>query len=363
MNIVVVTVPASPPPPPPRPSPNVEQTPSPDAIVAEFHETWLTNDEMSDKISANDEMSDKISAIDFEKQVLGRMDSNIIEFRQMTHYKMTKKEKETIDKSKTGALAQFVPNGRVTWNTNKETKQNTTPTTPQSPADRKNSKDHGLPNNIECDMFMHVQKVKNDNEEIGVFSYILESVTEKKDVFQLNPGYDKSRNEALPDVMLQADDHLWIEIAETPDSIPGKLWQLNRAYVHFETQERPLAKVAVICLNGEKDLYDDAVKIALNHWNADELTSWTILKKIPVYVLYTPNRNVYRSLHKIETQMATKSDLVELRSDLEGLRKTMATMETNLAEVLAAVKSSSSQSWRPWWLRWRRANSHDGGQV
>jgi hypothetical protein len=344
-NDFVTTVPASPP-----PSPNVDQTPSPHAIEADARETWVTNNEMSDNIAAND----------FEKQVHGRMDSKSIEFRQMTNYKMTAEQKKVIDGKKDDALGQFSASGQVTWNTNKKNKKskNNVKATPLSPSDRKKAA-NGLPNNIECGMFMHVQEVRNDSAKIGLFSSILESVTE--DFCHLN--HDVPPNDALSDVMLQAGDHFWMEIAETPDSLPSKLWQLERAYLHFKTEKRPLAKVAVICLNGVKDVYDEAVKLAVNHFKTDKLTLWTILKEIPVYVLYTPNRNIYRSLYKIETQMATKSDLEELRktmatkSDLEELRKTMA---TNLDKVVAAVESLSK---RPYSGSDSVGNSHGGGEV
>jgi hypothetical protein len=168
---------------------------------------------------------------------------------------------------------------------------------------------------------------------------------------------------------------------------------------------RPLAKVAVICLNGEKDLYDEAVKIADEHYNQGELTAWIILKEIPVYVLYTPNRNVYRSLFKIETQLdellalKIESRMANIETQLDELlalkiesrmanietqaaastasmanietrmanietqaAASTASIETQLGELLALMKSSS-QSKRPWWQRWRRTNSHGGGEV
>jgi hypothetical protein len=429
----VVATPQSSPPPTLSPSPPVELTP----VEADYGDTWVTSDELSDEISTNA----------FEKQVLGRMNSEGIDFQQMTHYKITNEQKASIDAHKDSALKQFVPSGKLSWDANKKNKNNSsnrkntakqtptslqaegnqegkgtptntnnndantttptslqegnqddkgtrtnkkrnkkktpktpqsnegdqdhkgtptnnksnknaTPTTPQSQVDRRKAQEEGAPNNIECDMFMHITGVRNDDASIPLFASILSSVTQPGHFCQLNQ--EKGLVE-VRDVLLEADDHFWMEIAETPDSLPSKLWQLERAHLHFEKTECLVAKVAVICLNGEKTLYDEAVRLAVEHYKNGELSEWKILKKIPVYVLYTPNRNVYRSLFNIETQMVVLTaqsetltkEVAELRKTTAAQSETMAAQSTKLDAVLALV-TSFSQSKRPWWQRWRR---------
>jgi hypothetical protein len=139
------------PPPPPTDKPT---PPPPVDVKVGSRETWVTSDEKSDKMSAND----------FEKQVLGRMNSEGIEFRQMTNYKMTNEQKALIDENKLPALQQFVARGRVTWDTNKNSKKKKHGnTTPQARQDRKS-----LANNIECDMFMHITGVRSEDEKAAL---------------------------------------------------------------------------------------------------------------------------------------------------------------------------------------------------
>jgi hypothetical protein len=285
---------------------------------------------------------------DLEKQVLGRMDSEGVKFRQMKTYDLTDAQKEPIDAHKEAKLSEFVPSGRVTWNTNK--------TTPQKPKGRKQAKEGEEigENNIECDMLMHVLELSNGREEIALFDSILKGV--QVDFTLLNPSLVDEK--FTTDVMLQPQDILHIEIAETPDSLPRKLFQLERLFIHFDEFDevgQPVAKVAVICLNGEKTLYDEAVKLALEQ--IKEETQWVILQKIPVYVLYTPNRNVYRSLYEIEKQliavheeMATNQDALATKQDSlatkqDALRKEMATKQdalaTKLDKILAMVSTTA----------------------
>jgi len=57
------------------------------------------------------------------------------------------------------------------------------------------------------------------------------------------------------DVMLKSGDMLWMEIAETPQSLRNKLPQLDCAFRFFPSEKNKgefLPCVAVVCLGGEK---------------------------------------------------------------------------------------------------------------
>jgi hypothetical protein len=339
-------------------------TPPPNAAAVEKPpetENWVHSDGVSDHIAAND----------FEKQLMGRLDTEGVKCRQMKACALTDAQKDLTDADKEAKLSEFVPSGRVTWNTNKKE--------PRNKSHRRSVKTVGEGKHvIECDMF-NILELANDQEEIALFGSIPKDV--QVDFTLLNPSLFDEKFKT--DVMLQPEDILHIEIAETPDALPGKLWQLERLFIHFDKVEKPVAKVAVICSNGKKTLYDEAVKLALEQ--IKDNTQWVILKKIPVYVLYTPNRNVYRSLFEIEKQlkeMVTKSDLDALRketksdldalrketkSDLDALRKEMATnqdaLATKLDNILAKMESrpSLTKIWRRWRRRWTK--SHGGDAV
>jgi hypothetical protein len=98
----------------------------------------------------------------------------------------------------------------------------------------------------------------NGNEDLSC-KMILQDVSEIDVLINSQDGIGVTEEE---DVKLKEDDMLWVEIAETPQRVRNKLYQLERAYRHFKSIGRDdcLPKVAVICLNGEQGLFRTANK-------------------------------------------------------------------------------------------------------
>ena len=89
-------------------------------------------------------------------------------------------------------------------------------------------------------------------------------------VVPINKGEDRV-------VDLNNRDWIWIEIAETPDSLKDKMNQLERAYRHFETKKPSfIPKCLVICLNGEKAKFMTAANHIKGLFNKGELGDWKI---------------------------------------------------------------------------------------
>jgi len=99
-------------------------------------------------------------------------------------------------------------------------------------------------------------------------------------------GEGNSSNAEDIDVKLHENDWLWMEIAQTSQSLRSKLLQLERAYRHFDTTEKNnhLPRVAVVCLNGERAIFTKAVEHIRGLITQGALPGWVrvIFPKIPM---------------------------------------------------------------------------------
>ena len=149
---------------------------------------------------------------------------------------------------------------------------------------------------IECDLYLQVTDI--DSAKLSVQS-LLKDVAEV--VVPINEGGDGV-------VDLNNGDWVWMEIAETPESLKDKMKQLERAYRHFETRKSSLIpKCFVICLNGEKAKFKTAANHIKGLFKSGKLDDWKILSEgIPCLVTYTPYRNVYGALYDLKKDIDSK---------------------------------------------------------
>jgi len=92
---------------------------------------------------------------------------------------------------------------------------------------------------IECDFYA---EIANAEGPVSLKSMLSDVSTEFK---CLNGGGNV-------DVDLDEGDYMWMEVAETANSMRSKMYQLERAY-RFMSEHDPvcLPKCTVVCLNGE----------------------------------------------------------------------------------------------------------------
>ena len=201
---------------------------------------------------------------------------------------------------------------------------------------------------IECDLYLKLIESTNDiTASLHCRDLMKDSATK---VTLINPRYNDES-----DVVLGQDEMIWIEVAETPKSLRAKLLQLERAVRYFEYDENSIIGrgAVMVCLNGEKSLFDRCLKHLKGLYRDGKLEDWRIFaKKVPLFVTYTPYRNVYKSiadvtdrLNAFETKVDTRLDAFEtkLEARLEAveteIKTTLKAVETEVAEIKTILKA------------------------
>ena len=143
------------------------------------------------------------------------------------------------------------------------------------------------------------------------------------EVVYFNPSSALSETDvqkAMEQVQLTLGDEVWMEIAETPKSLRGKLWQLERAFRHFKQEGNnhpPNVKAFIVCLNGEREKFTIATgQVRALNMNKKFLDNWQIFKQdIRVFAIFTPYRNVYGALHEVIAKIDKLIDKVNAKID------------------------------------------------
>lgn len=254
---------------------------------------------------------------EFERQVFGRINAQGFAGKQLAGYILTDEEKGKLDQELIKAESQVTHIKKtLSWDTKNYKKRKK----------QRGTTGDCTTHSIECDFYVQLTKVNGNSGTVSLRSILLDVA---EDIQQLNESSSAGRKQ---DVMLETDDLLWMEIAETPQSLRNKLLQLERAYRLFkENNDKLLPRVAVVCLNGEKGKFDAAVRHLRELSTKGDLSKWEILKsEVPVFVTYTPYRNVYGSMRQVTTDMievksamktmAKKSDIAEVKSEMNQMK-------------------------------------------
>lgn len=273
--------------------------------------------------SSLDDVQHINSINEFERQVYGRINSQGFTAEHISKYMVNSaEEKDEVDVVLEKAIQQ-IPGvtGQISWDTGKKVK---------APA----REAQGGPFSFECDLYLHFTKV-NGGGKVSLKSIL----SEVSDEFRLLNS-DNRKDTDGHDVDLGENHFLWMEIAETPNSLRNKLKQLERAFLYYkknkdseEGKKLGPPSAAVICLNGDKATYETAVTHIQKLYDDGKLTRWEILKpenNVRVFVTFTPFRNVYGTLQTI------KSDMAKLKAELKADMATKSS-KWDIYMVLAAV--------------------------
>eukprot|EP00760_Papus_ankaliazontas_P010372 PhM_4_TR14264/c1_g1_i19/m.59626 len=120
------------------------------------------------------------------------------------------------------------------------------------------------------------------------------------------------------------------EVAETPASLRSKLWQLERAMRHAKDKELNSPAACVVCLNGEKNLFELAAESA----QILKMQQKWRLACVPTFAIWTPYRNVYGEIKSIKheigdlkkTQGEIQHEIGDLKHEIGDLKKTQGEM-------------------------------------
>lgn len=130
------------------------------------------------------------------------------------------------------------------------------------------------------------------------------------------------------------------EVAETPESIRAKLWQLERAMICGpESLRSPVA--CVVCINGERSRFRVFAEAASRALTGAPFA----LCHVPVFAIWTPYRNVYAELTRVNVRLdGVESRLRGVESRLDGVESRLGGIESSLASVLRLLEANSNRN-------------------
>ena len=202
----------------------------------------------------------------------------------------------------------------------------------------------------EVDLYLRIESSSHGT----TLGSILRDVCDE--VVYFNPSSALSKpdgQKAMEQVLLTSGDEVWMEIAETPKSLRGKLWQLERAFRHFKQEGNnrpPNVKAFIVCLNGEREKFTIATS-KVRDLNTDKafLKNWEIFShNIPVFAIFTPYRNVYGALHEVNAKIDKLIDKVNAKIDklafvgIAGALVGIAGMALGFGTILRRMPTSHS---------------------
>ena len=250
---------------------------------------------------------------EFERQILGRLTAQAgVEFSQLSKFYVP----DEATNQNIAARATFLQNkfpalpGHKWSDHTRDAKKG------------KSDEKHKLENQeYECDL---VLKVTEGCTSVGrLFSGCAEEVV----ALSGNPvNFDE--------LTLEKDSVLVAEVAETPQSLRGKLVQIDRT-VKFAKVEGSV-RACVVCLNGERGMFDKIAahaKEILTQKNAE----LNVANGLPLFAIWTPYRNVYAELSTINKRM----DSVNNRMD--SVNNRMDTFQAELSTINKRMDSVSNR--------------------
>ena len=90
---------------------------------------------------------------------------------------------------------------------------------------------------------------------------------------------------------------LLAEVAQTPQSMRAKLWQLERA-LQLGPPELKSPTCCIVCINGDAALFEDTVHAARKSLSQ----AITCLSAVPVYAIWTEYRNTYAEIRAVKDE-------------------------------------------------------------
>jgi len=179
----------------------------------------------------------------------------------------------------------------------------------------------------ECDLLFRVDSTSEESFSLqdDLFKDVCDFST------LLNPGVVSSAPDPLDRSLdIYPGDLIIGEIAETPASLKEKLWQVERSFrlLKLEGEVVGTPRVGIVCLNGERNIAERVSEYVRTQFVENQLKSWSILHEIPVYVIWTPYRNVFGSIKDLNERMDGMNDRMdgmqkEMNDRMDGMQKEM----------------------------------------
>ena len=145
-----------------------------------------------------------------------------------------------------------------------------------------------------------------------------------------------------------APSHVLIEICVTGTEAVYKMFQLAKDIIVARNMSGPTSftPLPILYLNGDMESANTAAASlgeALRHVRAsagssDEELQWLLLQLQRTCILFTPYRNVFQALNDMKANMVSRSDFLELKSDVASLKGNMENIDSTLRILISSLR-------------------------
>ena len=137
---------------------------------------------------------------------------------------------------------------------------------------------------------------------------------------------------------------LLCEVAETPESLRDKLWQLERALIYGPNDFQEPAAL-VVCLNGERVKFDAVANTIKQYFksqkDAGKESQLPAIAKFPLFAIWTPYRNVYAEVKELHREVAAlHREVTALQEGQTALQEGQTHMSKGIQAILDQLTKS-----------------------
>ena len=244
---------------------------------------------------------------EFERQVYGRLIANVPDVERLVEYVATKPA-AVILAHRARFFSACPRPSNMQW-------KDSPSRTNQSSA----TADSTARDTIECDLYLRKEGLVI-NELFRDCAEIVEPLTAASE------NWLSAQTSAAQPILL-------CEVAETPQVLRNKLWQLERTLRYGPPELLRHTNTVIVCLNGEQTKFHDAVTAARSALRGGLATS--SIAQCNAYAVWTPYRNVYGEIGRLHADI----DVASVKVDVASVKVDIAAVKADVKADIAAVKA------------------------
>ncbi|EKX39964.1 hypothetical protein GUITHDRAFT_113956 [Guillardia theta CCMP2712] len=142
-----------------------------------------------------------------------------------------------------------------------------------------------------------------------------------------------SAAECLSDIRLERGECFHFEITESPSCILEKMYQLDRAYALRNRIHKTnvVIKAMGVFVNGNKEIFKRNSVNILARWREHKEAILIGKSGVPIFLIYTPCRNLFSSMDQVQESNNSRFDKVE--ASISQVQTSLVHLEDRFCEV------------------------------
>jgi len=138
----------------------------------------------------------------------------------------------------------------------------------------------------------------------------------------------RNKTAVKEDVLFDKEPWVFIEITASPNLLPAKLWQLERAMRLIPVIDPSIVPASVVVLlNGDKEEAEMAMDRII-------IPEDYLIQTRPVYIGWVPTRNIFNAINIVSKEvLGIQEDINAMKTNIAGMKTDIADMKTDIADM------------------------------